>query len=69
MTFKEYLAIRRSSADSTGDLARLACADSFPDVSTIEELRAYVTAKHGSGPLSDAVPGLWKAYQLAARKT
>ncbi len=68
MTFKAYLATRRYSADPTGDLARLASADSFPDISTIEELKDYVFAYHGSGPLSDAVPSLWKAYHIAARK-
>ncbi|MEX1236064.1 MAG: hypothetical protein WEB56_13860 [Roseovarius sp.] len=68
MTFKAYLAARKRTADSAGDIARLASADSFPDVSTSEDLQAYIIAHYGSGPLSDAVPGLWEAYETAKKK-
>ncbi len=67
MSFKNYLAARKSTADPEGDLARLASAESFPEISTVEDLEAYVTARYGPGSLSDAVPKLWKAYEAWAK--
>ncbi len=72
MTFKEYLSARKSarkpSPDAEGDVARLASADDFPDFSTAEDLQAHIIARHGRGPLSDAVPSLWRAYEIAKKK-
>ncbi len=68
MTFKEYIAARKPTSDSAGDLARLASWDSFPDMSTVKELEAYVIAHFGTGSLSDAVPDLWKTYASAAKR-
>ncbi len=68
MSFKEYLARRKPSADAEGDLARLASADTFPDVSTAEDLEACIIARHGSGPLRDAASSLWKSYEIAKKR-
>lgn len=68
MTFKEYLSALRPSADARGDLKRLAAADSFPDIATRDQLRAYIVSRQGEGVVADAADDCWKTYQAAERR-
>jgi hypothetical protein len=68
MTFKEYMFKRRTSMDTTGDLARIVSARGFPDVQTLAELKTSIIASYGEGPLSDAAGTLWRGYEVAQKK-
>lgn len=69
MTFREYLAARKSVSDSRGDFVRLALRDGdLPDIQSLRQLTAYM---RGNGALSDLIEPaslFWAAYANAEIK-
>ena len=68
MNFREFLAGRKASFDSTGDFVRVAKIDpEFPNASTLAQVQAFISNKYGRTIIWHASEVVWNEYQAAER--
>lgn len=68
VTFKDYLAGRKTGYDAQGDFVRLAMSDpDLPDITSLEELTAYIERRGGFHAV-EAGRAVWEDYEAKQRE-